>query len=433
MKDFIAARAQLITFILFVLEILFVECFLDTKKKRYAVGLMLVAGLIANLHAAVFYVFFILLMPYFGEYIVIVIRDAHLGYRFRIRNIKKKIEKMTKKGSTPEDIENVQAKLLNTEEKFEKFKEKCNKRAENPYKIKLEKRNAVKWLFLVTILCFAMGLLTPIGDEPYTHIIKLLTGNTTASISEHQPLVLYGNTAAITVLIMLLGLLIFTDTKIYLKDMFMLGGLITLTFMSRRQFSLLLIIGVMSLTKLFCDFTNKYDKSGTEEFTNLMITWKGKFLTILLIVLCTFVIYKGKIEEEYISSTQYPVDAANYILSEVQSGNLYLEDMKMYNDYNYGSYLLFRGIPVFIDSRADLYSPEFNEGCEIFSDYMNISNIATHYEEKFNEYGITHAMVYKNSKLNLLLEKDDNYKELYADKYFIFYERLNIDTNNGEE
>ena len=37
MRDFIAARAQLITFILFVTEILFIECFLETKKKRYAV------------------------------------------------------------------------------------------------------------------------------------------------------------------------------------------------------------------------------------------------------------------------------------------------------------------------------------------------------------------------------------------------------------
>ena len=37
MRDFIAARAQLVTFILFVLEILFVECFLATKKKRYAI------------------------------------------------------------------------------------------------------------------------------------------------------------------------------------------------------------------------------------------------------------------------------------------------------------------------------------------------------------------------------------------------------------
>lgn len=36
MKDFIAARAQLITFILFVLEILCIEGFLENKKIRYA-------------------------------------------------------------------------------------------------------------------------------------------------------------------------------------------------------------------------------------------------------------------------------------------------------------------------------------------------------------------------------------------------------------
>lgn len=36
-RHFIAARAQLVTYILFILEILFVECFLETKKKRYAI------------------------------------------------------------------------------------------------------------------------------------------------------------------------------------------------------------------------------------------------------------------------------------------------------------------------------------------------------------------------------------------------------------
>lgn len=107
--------------------------------------------------------------------------------------------------------------------------------------------------------------------------------------------------------------------------------------------------------------------------------------------------------------------------------------MRTYNDYNYGSYLLYRGIPVFIDSRADLYSPEFNEGCDIFSDYMNISSISTYYENKFNEYKITHVIVYKNSKLNMLISRDDNYKELYKDKNFVFYERLNIDTSSNEE
>lgn len=159
----------------------------------------------------------------------------------------------------------------------------------------------------------------------------------------------------------------------------------------------------------------------------------GKALTIVLLVLCSYAVYSGKIKDEYISSTSYPVAAADYIMEEVRNGTIDLETMRLYNDYNYGSYLLFRGIPVFIDSRADLYSPEFNEGCNIFNDYMDISNIGSYYENKFNEYKFTHVITYTNSKLNLFLSMDENLNELYKDKYFVFYERINVDTSNAEE
>lgn len=394
---------------------------------------MVVAGLIANLHAAVFYVFFVLMMPYFGEYIIMLLRDSHFIHKITVYNLKKKIDRTVKKEKGQEKLEGLQTKLIEAEQKFEKFKEESRRREENPYRIKLVKRNAVKWLFIVAILCFAMGLLTPLGDEPYTHIFKLLSGNTTQSIAEHQPLVLSGHVGAIIVLTMLFIFIIFTDTKVTLKDGFLLAGLIILTFSARRQFSLLLIIGVIPLTRIICDFINKYDKIGTDEFTNLMVTWKGKILTLIVIVICAYGLYRGTIDDKYIDDTQYPVSASDYILSEVENGSLNLENMRIYNDYNYGSYLLYRGIPVFIDSRADLYSPEFNEGTNIFSDYMNISSISSYYESKFKEYKITHVITYKNSKLNLLISRDENYKSLYNDKYFVFYERLSTNEDNEGE
>ena len=298
------------------------------------------------------------------------------------------------------------------------------RRKDNPYRVKLVKRDAAKWLIIVAILCFAMGLLTPLGDEPYTHIFKLMHGNTTQNISEHQPLVLKNHEGAITTIIMLTILLVFTDTKISLKDLFMIGGLLVLTFITRRQFSMLVIIGGISFTKLLCDFTEKYDKNGIEDFTKLTVTWKGYLVAIFLVVLCAATLYSKKMNDEYINSSSYPVEAADYILSEADKGNLNFNTMKLFNDYNYGSYLLYRGIPVFIDSRADLYSPEFNEGVKIFSDYLDISGISTWYETKFKDYGITHVITYKNSKLKMLLEKDENYKELYKDDHFIFYERI---------
>lgn len=184
---------------------------------------MTIACLIANLHAALFYIFFIFFMPYIAEYLIVLIRDKHLIYKANVRMTKEKIEKLSKKENKAEQIAKLNEKLKKIEENFVKYKEKSEKRLENPYKIKLVKRDAVKWLFLIIILCFAMGLLTPIGDEPYTHIFKLMSGNTTDSISEHQPLILKGHYGAIISLVLVFGLVIFTDTKITLKDLFMLG------------------------------------------------------------------------------------------------------------------------------------------------------------------------------------------------------------------
>ena len=125
------------------------------------------------------------------------------------------------------------------------------------------------------------------------------------------------------------------------------------------------------------------------------------------------------------------MQASDYIIN-----NIDLSSMRIYNEYNYGSYLLFRGIPVFVDSRADLYTPQFNgvkqedgeyEGRDIFSDYINTSNIGTYYEDKFEKYDITHVLIRKNSKLNMFISRDDNYVELYSDNNFVFYQRLSED------
>ncbi len=87
--------------------------------------------------------------------------------------------------------------------------------------------------------------------------------------------------------------------------------------------------------------------------------------------------------------------------------------------------MLYKDIPVFIDSRADLYSPEFNgQNKVIFSDYFNIVNIGGYYEDQFNKYDFTHILTKTDSKLEYFLSRDKNYKQIYSDDYFILYKRL---------
>lgn len=140
--------------------------------------------------------------------------------------------------------------------------------------------------------------------------------------------------------------------------------------------------------------------------------------------------YSGKIGNSFVSKKNYPVEATEWILQ-----NLDVKNIKLFNEYNYGSYLLYKGVPVFIDSRADLYAPEFNgtkdengeyNGRDIFSDYINTSNISTYYDDKFKQYEITHVILKKNTKLNMLIMRDVKYKEIYSDKNFVIYERLEV-------
>ena len=430
LQDFIAARAQLVSYILFVLTILCIENFLVNKKKRYLIGLIAISIILANVHCAVWPFFFVLFLPYVAEYIIACIADMHILVKAQIigSRIKIKFFKNEEKQKREETI------LQNKKQKLEKAKQATEKLREHPFRIQVTKNKAVKWLILVMIICAFTGLLTPIGDTPYTYLMKTMQGNTMDSISEHLPLTLYDDKLTMFVFVMFLAILIFTDTKIQLNDLFMLGGITYMCFMSRRQVSLLIIICGFILAKLIAKLAEKYDREGTKKMLEAMTTILGKLLTLALVMLISIVVFKPKAGQHFINSSAYPVEAADYILE-----NLDVENMRIYNEYNYGSYLLFRGIPVFVDSRADLYAPEFNgtkkedgtyEGRDIFSDYINISTIATYYETKFESYDITHVITVKNSKLNMFLSRDNNYKQLYKDDHFVIYERL---TANVEE
>ncbi len=425
LKDYIAARAQLVTFILFIWEIYFIEKFVENRKIGYGIGLIIISILIANLHVAVWPFFFILFLPYIGEYLIAIVADFIIYKKARIFVLNRKIKNANKKNISSEKIDKLKAELNDLENEVSKIKIKREKQSEDPYKIIIKRKPNVKFLIIIMIICALTGLLTPIGDVPYTYLYKTMQGNTTQNISEHLPMTLINSINAMLALIILLAILIFTKTKIRLSDLFMIGGLCYLMLSTRRQLSMFALIGSVILTRLIVDLIKRYTKNGLEE---VEFAFKNIFVTFALIILMIFTAYhyiKPKIGAEYVNSSSYPVAACDYILE-----NIDLKNARFYNEYNYGSYMLFRGIPVFIDSRADLYAPEFsgNKDEDIFTDFINTSGISKFYEDTFEKYNITHVIMYKKSKMNLIITKtkDKNYKELYSDDNFVIYERLNV-------
>ena len=226
LQDYIAARAQLVTFILFIWEIFCIEKFIKDRKFVYGLILILISLLIANLHVATWPFFFVLFLPYMAEYIISVISDTVIYSKIERFILKRKIKSNMKKNKNPEKLEKLQHKLDKLEETVSKIKIRREEEKKNPYKIIVNRNDNVKFLIIIMIVCALMGLITPIGDTPYTYLYKTMEGNTTKNISEHLPLTLANNTDIICMLIIFLAILIFTKTKIKLsKGMFITGGL----------------------------------------------------------------------------------------------------------------------------------------------------------------------------------------------------------------
>lgn len=417
LKDYIAARAQLMTFIIYMIVIYFIEKFLENPKKiYYGIGIILASILIANLHVAVWPFIFVLSLPYIAEYMICIFSDIVIYQKIAILR-KKMLLKLHKKDEekTAKINQSLEEIYLSNE------KRKTVREAEEPYKIKMKRNKNVKWLILVMLICALTGFLTPLGTTPYTYLFKTMQGNTVNNINEHLPLTLIQNIPMMCTIIIILALLIFTKVKIRLSDLFMIGGLTYLMFSSRRQSTMFVLIGSMILNRMIVEALKIY---GTEKLKWLF----QQFIGILGVgVACLTIVFGIKFTEKkknnaYVNEASYPVQAADWILE-----NLDVEHIKLFNEYNYGSYLLYRGIPVFIDSRADLYAPEFNGEKDIFMDFINTSNIGRYYGKTFKEYGITHVILYKNAKIRMLIDETEpeNYDKIYADDHFVIYEVVN--------
>ena len=423
-RGYIAARAQLVTFILFVWIIYCIEMFLENRKIRYAVGLVLISTLIANLHVAVWPFIFVLFLPYIAEYILALIAEVTIYRKITIKILNFKIKLLTKSEKHVDKKIELEEKLKNIIAKNEKIKVKRDEELKNPYKIKFTKNPNVKWLILVMVICAFTGLLTPLGDTPYTYLYKTMEGNTTQNINEHLPMTIIDETEALSAIVVILAILTFTKSKIKLSDLFMIGGLCILMLASRRQITMFCLIGVLIVNKMICGLFEIYMNNGLEKLTEMLTNKVGYIVMILVMLGLSYHFYEPKQNDEYIDETAYPVQACDYIIQNIDLG-----EARFYNEYNYGSYMIYRGIPVFIDSRADLYAPEFSgKEDDIFMDFINTSNIGEFYEDTFEKYNITHVITYKNSKMNMIIKEtnDPNYKELYEDDYFTIYERINV-------
>ena len=358
------ARGQIISYLLLLLEIYFIEKMISTKQKRYYIIFLVISALIVNFHASVWYMTIILVLPYLAEAIMHKI--------MKNKNLEK-------------------SKIIL-----------------EPISIKM---------LIIAILCLVLGsFISPIGTYTYTYMFKVIGGISSTFISELQQTDIISSIGMILGLIVIDILMLATKSKMKLSDILLFFGLYFMAILARRNQAFLYLIGTIPVVRLITNFLETYDTENILEKLNNFFSknWVLGCTTIVIVIgLSSNMV--TRIREKYVNERKYPVEAVNFIKE-----NLDYKNLKIYNSFNYGSYLELSGIPAFVDSRSEIFTEEFNN-VTILKDWLETSRGNVNYNDTFAKYEIDYAIVEDKEIINTYISADENYEKVFDDETFSIY------------
>jgi hypothetical protein len=104
-----------------------------------------------------------------------------------------------------------------------------------------------------------------------------------------------------------------------------------------------------------------------------------------------------------VEQRHYPAAALAYVR---EAG---LESARVYNSYNWGGYLAWRGIPVYIDGRADVYGDAFME------QYVRAFHVEPDWRAPLDEYEVEVVLIERGGSLAALLHESEEWTRVYQD------------------
>lgn len=202
----------------------------------------------------------------------------------------------------------------------------------------------------------------------------------------------FGDIAAFAVIGMVVITMILSKKKISFIDFAVLGSFLFLGFKSVRFVPLLYIASTYVIFNMVEEFKIKVPNVN--------------FLVILSAIIICYGILTPKLIRNY-NKRPISSDAIQYIKDS--------NPKKLFNYYDYGGYLIYNDIKVFIDGRADMYS-KYN-----FKDAVDLQDRG--YDYLINGYDFDMFIIPHNIALNIHLSNNDKYTVVYQDDNTVIYEK----------
>ena len=281
--------------------------------------------------------------------------------------------------------------------------------------LKLTNLQKKKYL-IVSLICIGVIAINPHGIDmityPYINMNDTLMLNVIAEwrspdLKISSDLILY-IAMAIPVL-----LLFIREKEVDFTDFTLIGAFVYLSCKSVR-FSILLFIVSTFIVCKYCNEVTFENVPFIDKFKKYKDIIQNSFLSLMIVVsvfaisIFTYGYFILDITEDFVA----PI-VSDEIIDVIKEEN----PKRLYNDYNYGGYLIYNEIPVFVDGRADMYSGHNLEDVFIIDYYAK--------QEVIDKYDFDMFLVSSESAISNYLSNNSDYEKLISDEKSVVYKEIN--------
>jgi hypothetical protein len=287
----------------------------------------------------------------------------------------------------------------------------------------------VQWLVGVIALCFVVSAINPNGYRMWSYPFETLGQEFSQSyVNEWQPPSFYtidswpfGILLALGIASLALSRRRPTWTEVLL---FVGTGMAALTAVRHIPIFALVMVPITvrhassildaeGSHPLVSGMPPQYDLTRVRRIAHVSIA------TLLLLLAVARIVDVVRLNDAAIASL-FPVDAVDFLEREGWVGT-----RRGYNHFDWGGYLIWRGVPVFIDGRPDMYGDEF------MLMYMQTLAVTPEWRDPLNTYAVDYVLTKSEGSLRILLTESDDWQEVYDDGVACVFDRVQGSTEKN--
>lgn len=262
-------------------------------------------------------------------------------------------------------------------------------------------------IVIATVSMIPVGFLNPYGIEGMLYLVNSYNSNlkSLGIIELTSPSLLSFSGLCTLASIVIVSFYVSAKKEVNKKIdrplAYLYAGCFFMVAMHLKNMSFLGLATPLFFASLFADKDTRTIAKMKSKKLALIVAMIMEVLCIGIIGLSSNITLRDEIKE----GDSTPVEAVQYL------NNLNIEEkdnLRIYTNFNTGAYLEYSGYKVFFDARPELYFKSVNKKADVIKDYQQMNATEKGYKSIVDKYKFNYLIVYTNSNLDTYLSYDEN-------------------------